>query len=421
MFLSLRIGNCMIYNSEVEFSMHANMHYRRFPSNVTSINGVNVLKTAILIGPNNSGKTNFVRVLSMLKMLMLNQIAMISGNMFTNDPVVEIGVSFLESGNEYLFEIKFDADKNEYVYERFAQIVHDKYNNTKVTDLLLRDINAKAYFAEDEGLPAVMKVAARNNILIYLIDTESFPHLQRMKEIIISFASRIDIVDMNNIPIRKTIDMLKRSEKMHQKIANFILNADLSLEDYKYLNDDEIKIVLEKKNGDEIKPQENALISSAPLTEMLHLASIYKGVTVPSMLFDSTGTKKMAALASYVIDALENGRILIIDELDNSLHFRLTRAIIALFNNEMNQSAQLIATVHDVSLLDCQTLFRKEQIWFTHKDQENAYLYSLADFTAEKDGVRDTSDLIEKYRKGVFGALPEPDLFQSLLEVRENV
>ena len=420
MLLSLRIGNCMIYNSEVEFSMHANMHYRRFPSNVTSINGANVLKTAILIGPNNSGKTNFVRVLSMLKMLMLNQIAMISGNMFTNDPIVEIGVSFLEGGNEYLFEIKFDADKNEYVYERFAQIVHDKYNNTKEIDLLLRDSNAKAYFAEDEGLPAVMKVAARNNILVYLIDTESFPHLQRMKEIIVSFASRIDIVDMNNIPIRKTIDMLKRSEKMHQKIANFILNADLSLEDYKYLNDDEIKIVLEKKNGDEIKPQENALISSAPLTEMLHLASIYKGVTVPSMLFDSTGTKKMAALASYVIDALENGRILIIDELDNSLHFRLTRAIIALFNNEMNQNAQLIATVHDVSLLDCQTLFRKEQIWFTHKDQENAYLYSLADFTAEKDGVRDTSDLIEKYRKGVFGALPEPDLFQSLLEVREN-
>lgn len=421
MLLSLKIGNCMIYNSKVEFSMHANMHYRRFPSNVTAINGVNVLKTAILIGPNNSGKTNFVRVLSMLKMLMLNQIAMISGNMFTNDPIVEIGISFLEGGNEYLFEIKFDADKNEYIYERFAQIVHDKYNNTKVIDLLLRDSSAKAYYAEDEGLPAVMKVAARNNILIYLIDTESFPRLHMMKDIIISFASRIDIVDMNNIPIRKTIDMLKRSEKMHRKIANFILNADLSLEDFKYLNDDEIKIVLEKKNGDEVKPQENALINSAPLTEMLHLASIYKGVTVPSMLFDSTGTKKMAALASYVIDALENNRILIIDELDNSLHFRLTRAIIALFNNEMNKNAQLIATVHDVSLLDCQTLFRKEQIWFTHKDQENAYLYSLADFTAEKDGIRDTSDLIEKYRKGVFGALPEPDLFKSLLEVREDV
>ena len=165
------------------------------------------------------------------------------------------------------------------------------------------------------------------------------------------------------------------------------------------------------------KPQENALSAVAPLTEMLHLASVYKGVMVPSMLFDSTGTKKMAALASYVIEALENGRILVIDELDNSLHFRITRAIIAMFNNELNRNAQLIATVHDVSLLDCQTLFRKEQIWFTHKDRENAYLYSLADFTTEKTGVRDTTDLIEKYRKGIFGALPEPDLFQSLLEV----
>ena len=89
-----------------------------------------------------------------------------------------------------------------------------------------------------------------------------------------------------------------------------------------------------------------------------------------------------------------------------------------MFNNDLNTSAQLIATVHDVSLLDCQTLFRKEQIWFTHKDKENAYLHSLSEFAAEKDAVRDTFNLIEKYHKGLFGALPEPDLFQTLLEVK---
>jgi len=76
------------------------------------------------------------------------------------------------------------------------------------------------------------------------------------------------------------------------------------------------------------------------------------------------------------------------DELDNSLHFKLTREIIAMFNNEMNKKAQLIATVHDVSLLDCRTLFRKEQIWFSHKDREHAYLYSLAEFSAGDDGIR---------------------------------
>ena len=420
MLLSLKVNNCLIYNSEVEFSMRADMRYKRFPNNVATVNGVNALKTAVLIGPNNSGKTNFVRIVSAVRDLMLGKGTVLRGNLFSDNHTVELSVSFLEAGTEYLFEIKYDDHKKEYVFERFARVDYDRHKNVKTTDLLIRDSKNKHFYSEDEELVSVMRVAAKNNILIYLLDTEEFPCLHRIKETIIAFASKIDIVDMNNIPIRKTIDMLKASDEVHQKIANFVLNADLYLDDYRYLNDDEIKIVLQSQSVGDEKPQENALSATESLTEMLHLASVYKGVTVPSMLFDSTGTKKMAALASYVIEALEKGRILIIDELDNSLHFRLTRAIIALFNNELNCSAQLIATVHDVSLLDCQTLFRKEQIWFTHKDRENAYLYSLAEFTTEKYGVRDTSDLIEKYRKGVFGALPEPDLFQSLLEVRQD-
>ena len=420
MLLSLKVNNCLIYNSEVEFSLRANMHYKRFPNNVAKVGKINALKTAVLIGPNNSGKTNFVRIIATIKEIMLGKGAVLNGNLFSNNPIVEASISFLEGGEENLFEIKYDASKKEYVYERFAQIERDDYKNVKTTDLLLRDSLNKKYYSEDEGLAAAMKVAARNNILIYLVDTEEFSSLKKIKELMTAFASKIDVVDMNNIPIKKTIDMLKASDEVHKKIANFVLNADLYLDDYKYLSDDEIKIVLKTQNVGDAKPQENALSAVAPLTEMLHLASVYKGVMVPSMLFDSTGTKKMAALASYVIEALENGRILVIDELDSSLHFRLTRAIIALFNNELNRNAQLIATVHDVSLLDCQTLFRKEQIWFTHKDRENAYLYSLAEFTAEKTGVRETSDLIEKYRKGMFGALPEPELFRSLLEVKNR-
>lgn len=45
------------------------------------------------------------------------------------------------------------------------------------------------------------------------------------------------------------------------------------------------------------------------------------------MIFDSTGTKKIAALASYVIEGIEQGRILVVDELDSSIHFKLTRAM----------------------------------------------------------------------------------------------
>lgn len=111
--------------------------------------------------------------------------------------------------------------------------------------------------------------------------------------------------------------------------------------------------------------------------DQIRLVSTYKGIQVPSMIFDSTGTKKIAALASYVIEALEKGRILIIDELDSSLHFKLTRAIVAMFNNELNTKAQMIFTAHDISLMDCKKLFRKEQIWFVHKDKYNVYFIHL--------------------------------------------
>jgi AAA15 family ATPase/GTPase len=90
------------------------------------------------------------------------------------------------------------------------------------------------------------------------------------------------------------------------------------------------------------------------------------------------------ALASYVVDAIENGRVLIVDELDSSLHFTLTRAIVSLFNNEINLDGQLIFTAHDVSLLDCKKLFRKEQIWFIYRDRDNIHTYSLKEFTARE-------------------------------------
>ena len=137
------------------------------------------------------------------------------------------------------------------------------------------------------------------------------------------------------------------------------------------------------------------------------------------MLFDSTGTKKIAAMASYVIEALEQGRMLVVDELDSSIHFKLTRAIVAMFNNELNTNAQMIFTVHDVNLMDCKRMFRKEQIWFVHKDNDGVYVYSLADFTAQQ-GVRDTTDIIEKYRKGALGALPDPELIDSLIDIKRK-
>ncbi|MEG0919668.1 MAG: hypothetical protein RSE61_07070 [Anaerovoracaceae bacterium] len=52
-------------------------------------------------------------------------------------------------------------------------------------------------------------------------------------------------------------------------------------------------------------------------------------------------------------------------------------------------------------------------------DKEGVYVYSLSDFTA-KEGIRDTTDIIEKYRKGILGAIPEPELINTLLDLKGN-
>ena len=220
-----------------------------------------------------------------------------------------------------------------------------------------------------------------------------------------------------NIPMQHTIELMKNKNQLQQKVVEFIKNADLYMDNFEYVDMD--KIQLKTGEGDE-KPDEKVLDIPENIMDQIRLVSTYKGVHVPSMMFDSTGTKKIAAIASYVIEALEQGRILVVDELDSSIHFKLTRAIVAMFNNELNTSAQMIFTVHDINLMDCKRMFRKEQIWFVHKDEEGVFVYSLADFTAQQ-GVRDTTDVMEKYRKGALGALPDPELINSLLSIKGNV
>ena len=165
MFLSIKINNCLIYNREVEFSMIADMRYKRFSSNVVTIKNVHALKSAILIGPNNSGKTNLIKIISLFKKIMLNQNAEIKNNMFSENPIVELCLSFLENGKQYLFEIKYDTNINEYIYERFALVQRIK-QYSKENVYYLRDSKNGIFEAKDKNLELFLKLAAKNNILI---------------------------------------------------------------------------------------------------------------------------------------------------------------------------------------------------------------------------------------------------------------
>ena len=416
MLIELRAKNCFSFSDEIRFSTKADMRNKKFSSNVHTENNFNILKTVGIYGPNNAGKTCLVKCIRSAMNILLNQKPRIMPNIFQESTICQLGITFLEEGREFSYDFWYDDKKEEYPYEKFAEITKDQYGNEKETVWLLKDIiNGNCQYG-DEDLLKIMPLISQSNLLFYLVDSSKFQQLAEMKRIVTKFASRIDIVNMNNIPLKRTINLMKNQNDIQRKVVEFIKNSDLYMDDFEYVDIDKIRV---KMDSDEEKPEEKALDIPEQIMDQIRLVSVYRGVAVPSVLFDSTGTKKIAALASYIIEGIEQGRILVVDELDSSIHFKLTRAIVAMFNNELNTNAQMIFTVHDINLMDCKKMFRKEQIWFVHKNDTGIYVYSLAEFTAQQ-GVRDTTDIMEKYRKGVLGALPDPELIRSLLSLKGN-
>lgn len=416
MIIELRAQNCFSFSERITFSMMADMRNKKFASNVHKKSNFNILKTAGVYGPNNAGKTCLVKCIRSIKGALLNHNISLMANIFQDSPICELGISFLVEGREFSYDFWYDSEKQEYPYEKFMEIQKDKYGNEKQQVWLLKDNIHSEYYYEDPELIKMLSIVSQNNLLFYLIDASKFERLAEMKRIATDFASKIDIINMNNIPIKRTINLLKNKNNLQNKVVEFVKNADLYMDNFEYRDIDKLKLEIGFKDE---KPEEKVLDIPEQFIDQMRLTSIYKGIPVPSIIFDSTGTKKIAALASYIIEGLEQGRILVVDELDNSIHFKLTRAIVAMFNNELNTDAQLIFTVHDINLMDCKKMFRKEQIWFVHKDEDGVYVYSLAEFTAQQ-GVRDTTDVMEKYRKGVLGALPDPSLILSLLSIKGN-
>ncbi len=428
MLIKVRVDNFLVYSNDVELSLIADMRIKRFADNVYENMGFNVLKSLCVYGANNSGKTCLVRAINSIKNVLLGLVAEVPSNIFRNDKVCSFGVTFMECDRVFEYDFKYDSTllngyKRGFVYECLKELTFDSHKNISIKELFIRDvINGIYRFHEDDELSKILSLVSNDNILIYTVNTSIISKIGEYKDILRKFADSITVLDMNNIPINRTIDVLKNNEKIKEKTVELIRLADLDIDDFLYYADSSKSEVIGITNEEEApNPREEVLKLKVAIGDMLRLTSVHKGKSVQSFSFDSTGTKKIVSIASYIVEALDEGKTLVVAELDSSLQLRLTRAIVALFNNELNVKAQLIFTAHDATLLDCKKLFRKDQIWFASKDSENEYLYSLAEFTAKEDKIRSETDVFDRYNSGVLGALPEPDMISILLsDTRSN-
>ena len=179
------------------------------------------------------------------------------------------------------------------------------------------------------------------------------------------------------------------------RIIKFIKIADLGIDD----------ILSEKKKTRKLDLWSSAL--QTPDIYTLHKKYDKNNVNIGKAKIDfsyeSLGTQKLFSISVFILKALKYSEILIIDELESSLHPSLTKLIVEMFNSkEINRNnAQLIFTTHDVTLLRKDN-FRRDQIWFTEKDKYGATdLYSLVDFKVRNDASFDKDYILGKY-----GAIP---------------
>lgn len=360
-----------------------------------------LLKSATIYGANASGKSNFIKALDFFKWYVINSSKDIQAGERVNVESFRLSSSTAEEPSyfeaifcnaEYQYRYGFEADENMVHSEWLYQKANKK--RAKEVELFYRDedcFNIHSKFIIGKEL--INKQMVRTNALLLSVaaqfnDAVAVEIVKWLNDTtIISGSNEKNIWDLATI----RLDDLK----MKQRIVDFSRYADLGIEN------------IEKVN--------NAIISMH--TQYDDEGNEVKLINFPFKKNESEGTIKYFSLAYPIIDALDNGKRLIIDEFDSKMHPLLTCRIIALFNSkETNpKNAQLIFTTHDTNLLSA-SIFRRDQIWFTQKDRFGATeLYSLAEYK-----VRNDASFEKDYLSGKYGAIPIMGDLTRLFNVHEE-
>ncbi len=409
MLMEFSVENYMSIKDKVTLSMVASKdtsHENNFIKNADK--GVNILNTAVIYGANASGKTTVLRGIAFLTFFLNMSHEMQKGRKIPVKPF-KLDRVCLEKPSS--FEIIFKTEDVKYAYGFSA--TEDKvideylyyYPNGRQSIIFERENTTEYKFTSDVELQTQIKNKFDSPNKLYL-STASLWEYENAQIPFEWLYSSLQIIISHERLEEITADMMRKSETLNKKVKYLIKNAVKDIEDITF-----IEIELNKKDNPLLKylnEEAKSKISSNNDNKLLSVNTSHKMNNSQELVeFDlaeeSEGTQKLFGLLGPWVDVLERGSTLIVDELDIRLHTHLTRFLVGLFQDpEINKkNAQLIFSTHDTNLLD-QDLFRRDQIWFTEKKEDNSTdLYSLDDFTVRKDAA------IEKgYLQGKYGAIP---------------
>lgn len=397
--LEFSVENFRIFKEKATFSLYARKSEHTFLES-----GQNLLKTSLIYGPNASGKTSLFNAFHVLRNGVVNSANNPENSILPYQPFMlsdqENDLIFFEvifALNKKIFRYNFSFLKNSVVTENLFEI-SSAGKEKEHFKRKRQNIKVALDFKKSKD---VADVKTRKEVLF--LSAASQWNNELAMQIVEGFKNINVISGPNSDSYRGyTMKLFKEGGKKKDKILDFLKKADFCIEDG-VVRKMEVKIpgFIKEQMGTAFKEA----TSNADTVFFSHSKFDSKGNKIGVAEFnlgeESAGTQKFFDVLGPIVDTLEDGKVLFVDEFDNSVHPFLTKLIIDLFEKNNPKNAQLVVTTHDTSLLSHKSL-NKEQFWFTEKDKfGSAKIFSLAEFD-----VRNDVEFSKKYLEGRFGALP---------------
>ena len=408
MLLEFRLRNYRTFRDEANFSLVASADKALQTENTaeTDLRGVGrSVRSAVIYGPNAGGKTTLFRALQLMRGVVVESAAL------TPDQQLNVQPFRLNEESKHeptLFEatVLIDGVRHQYGFEFTpGRIISEwllVYQTARPQRWINRTYDRKTNKEEFEfstyltGPKRVWQDATRPNGLF--LSTAIQLNSDALRPLFQWFNVALNVfLDGGHLPLDYSTNMIAKNQ---DAILAMLTAADMGI----------TNVSVERTKGVQhsfIFDSQTRQIQTSDGEAEIALPKFQHTVGKVKDQFDyadeSQGTQKLFALAGPILDIIEKGYLLVIDELDRSLHPLLVRQIVETFHDPAinRHGAQLIFSTHDTSLLD-PTLLRRDQIWFVEKDDaQAATLVPLTDFSPRKN------EAFEKgYLTGRYGGVP---------------
>jgi len=415
MLLQFSVSNYRSIKDTITFSMLSSSKNE----NSFKIKKYNLLNSAVIYGANASGKSNLLRAMAFMGRIVLNKTKVIqSTDTLPHDPF-RLNTSTKDASSTFEIVFFIDEIKYRYGFELDNTTVYSEWlfadEKGKEAKFFYRDSEEEEYvnpkFKEGyiffDNSKSKIRVSL-NQLFIWKCDQDG----GEISKSILKWFSRFNLIDGLDHGGYISYTMKKMEDSTFKnEMINLVKTADIGIENIT-MEEEDVPLDMIEKMGLPIDLKEEILkdggLKSVSINTY-HKKFDENNNEVGSEIFElddeeSLGTRKFFKMSAPILNTLQEGKILIIDELDASLHPMLTKHLIKLFSdkNINTKNAQLIFATHDTNLLKPE-IFKRDQIWFTEKDKYGSTnLYSIL----EIKGVRANDDFEKQYIQGKYGAVP---------------